>query len=61
MTKDELQFLTEINEMAKDPSKVMHLVQDKEIVNFVVGLRGKYSLVELNEAIRKVKEGIYND
>lgn len=56
MNNSELQFLTEVNTMAQDPTTLKHLVHDKEIVNRIIELSNKYGKAELYEAIRKVKE-----
>ena len=56
LNNDELQFLTEVNTMAQDPSTLKHLIHDKEIVNRIIELSNKYGKAELHEAIKKVKE-----
>lgn len=56
MNRDELQFLTEVNTMAQDPTTLKHLIHDKEIINRIIELNSKYGKADLFEAIRKLKE-----
>ena len=55
MDNNELQFLTEVNTMAQDPSALKHLIHDKEIINRIIELSNKYRRAELFEALNKIK------